>query len=353
MSSRSKLAPGTVLLFYDGFERKAIDRSYGRAFSWLRGQARYAYRTLRRRQPFTGYYVAFDNLRRSIEAIGRLVVVNDFALARRHPEHPVGLSGYASVYGKVRLPNPAVFGPGHVPPPSELEEVVRRNNLRIVTLPSSWRCGMYGGLLGAAMQPMFVGIDVAAWPDLSHHPKSLDCLIYDKIRWLRAERERDVLEPLRAMLDRRGLSHRTIRYGGHHVAEFRRLLGEARSLVFVCEHETQGLAYQEAMSSGVPVFAWDEGELVDPEMRRYAPPDIVVSSVPYFDERCGIRFRQADLEERFSAFWQALPAFRPRDYVCEHLGFGTAARRYLELYDAVPHSPAPLEHARRVGAGAL
>jgi hypothetical protein len=352
MSDRSTLAPGTVLLFYDGFEMKAIDRPYGRAFSWLRGQARYGYRTLRRRQPFTGYYVAFDNLRRSVEALGRAVVVNDFALARRHPEHRIGISGYPSVYERVRLPNPAIFGPGYVPPPGQIEEVVRRSNLRIVTLPASWRCDMYGGLFGAAMQPMFVGIDVKAWPDLSQRPKTLDCLIYDKIRWHRAERERDVLEPLRTTLDRRGLSHRTIRYGGHHVSEFRRLLGETRSLVFVCEHEAQGLAYQEAMSSGVPVFAWDEGELVDPEMRRYAPPGLVVSSVPYFDERCGVRFRRADLDERFSAFWETLPAFRPRDYVCEHLGFETAARRYLELYDAVADSPAPLEAAGRVPAGA-
>ena len=125
------------------------------------------------------------------------------------------------------------------------------------------------------------------------------------------------------------------------------------TIVFVCEHETQGLAYQEAMSSGVPVFAWDEGELVDPELRRYAPADLVVSSVPYFDERCGVRFRRADLEERFSAFWEALPAFRPRDYVCEHLGFETAARRYLELYDAVPDGPTPLGRARQVAAGRL
>jgi hypothetical protein len=352
MSDHSTQAPKTVLLFYDGFEMKAIERPHGRAFSWLHGQARYAYRTLRRKQPFTGYYVAFDNLRRSVEALGRRVVVNDFALARRHPKHPVGLSGYPSVYEKVRLPNPAIFGPGYVPPPSELGEVVRRNNLRIVTLPSSWRCDMYGGQIGAAMQPMFVGIDVEAWPDLSQRPKSLDCLIYDKIRWRRAERERDVLEPLRAMLGRRGLSHRTIRYGDHHVSEFRRLLSQARSLVFVCEHETQGLAYQEAMSSGVPVFAWDEGELVDPEMRRYAAPGLVVSSVPYFDERCGVRFRRADIEERFSAFWNALPAFRPRDYVCEQLGFDTAAKRYLELYDTVPDSPVPLEPASRIPAGA-
>jgi glycosyltransferase involved in cell wall biosynthesis len=38
-------------------------------------------------------------------------------------------------------------------------------------------------------------------------------------------------------------------------------------MVFLCEHETQGFAYQQALSCGVPIIAWDRGGLLqDPKL---------------------------------------------------------------------------------------
>ncbi|MCU0906121.1 MAG: hypothetical protein MUF73_01460 [Rhodobacteraceae bacterium] len=106
-------------------------------------------------------------------------------------------------------------------------------------------------------------------------------------------------------------------------------------MVFLCEHETQGLAYQEAMASGLPVFAWDEGVLVDPQERRFAPPGLVVSSVPYFDARCGLTFTEADLEARLDAFCQSRAGYDPRAYVADVLSPARSAARYLELLERV------------------
>ncbi|MEQ1895767.1 MAG: hypothetical protein ABL971_00105 [Vicinamibacterales bacterium] len=66
-------------------------------------------------------------------------------------------------------------------------------------------------------------------------------------------------------------------------------------MIFLCEHETQGIAYQQALSSGVPLLAWDRsGNWKDPsyypEQVRFEP----VSSVPYWDERCGMKFADAN-----------------------------------------------------------
>ena len=30
-------------------------------------------------------------------------------------------------------------------------------------------------------------------------------------------------------------------------------------MIFLCEHETQGIAYQQALSRNVPILAWDRG----------------------------------------------------------------------------------------------
>jgi hypothetical protein len=261
--------------------------------------------------------------------------VNDFTGARREPARPIGLAGYPSVFKAVRLDNPALFGPGDLPAPAAVEAIMSQANIRIATQPSLWACQFYEQRLGDRIQPLFVGIDTEAWADLSGGAKDLDVLVYDKIRWNRNERRADLLEPFLAMLGRRGLSVEVLRYGHHHLGQFRRGLRRARALAFLTEHETQGLAYQEAMSSGVPVFAWDEGMLVDPLLADQLP-GLVVSSVPYFDDRCGMTFQTAGMEERFELFWSGLPRFRPRDYVLDTLALRHGARRYLDLLARVP-----------------
>lgn len=321
----------TIALFYDGYEAQANDVPFGGVKSDIRGWLRQTYRRAKGVQAYTGFYTAFLNLKRSLEEVGMTVRVNDFAYARAHPDMLIGLCGFASVYDKVRLPNPAMFGPGFVPPPDQVEQVVEACNLNIVTLPSEWACRMWRPVLGDRAQPMFVGIDTDQWPDLSRREKTVDVAIYDKIRWHRDQRVPQLLDPLIAHLNKRGLSHVVLRYGDHHLSTYRETLARTKSMVFLAEHETQGIAYQEAMSSGVPILAWDEGELVDPTERAFAPEDLVVSSVPYFDARCGHKFTIATLVEAFDTFWDQLGGYDPRGYVIDEISLERGAHRYLDL----------------------
>ena len=330
-----KSDPKTIALFYDGYETQANDAPFGRTRSHIRGTLRQAYRRAKNLQPYTGFYTAFLNLKRSLEASGVTIRLNDFAYARANPTMPVGLTGFRSVYEKVRLPNPTMFGPGEVPDPEDAMRVVKNCNLKIVTQPSEWYCQIWRPVLGNRVKPMFVGLDTDNWPDLSGQDKDIDVLIYDKIRWHYDERKDDLLDPLIAHLEARGLSYHILRYGFHHLGEFRSALARARSMAFLCEHETQGLAYQEAMCSGVPIFAWDEGHLVGPHDLSIAPPGLQVSSVPYFDERCGVRFKQPELVEAFDRFWEHHAGYAPRDYVCENLSLAAGAKRYLELFQTL------------------
>ncbi|WP_428929735.1 glycosyltransferase [Marinibacterium sp. SX1] len=323
--------PRSVALFYDGFETQALEVPFGSLKSEARRHARAAWRRLRGLQVNTGYFTAFNNLRRSLEARGIEVRVNDFAWARANPKEPIGISGFPRVFDRVHLPNPAVFGPGYVPPPDEIEKIMARCNIKVVTLPSEWPCGLWRDKLGEVAQPMFVAIDLAAWPDTSQMEKPLDLIVYDKIRWRLEDRAADLRDPLLAALDARGLRYRVLRYGAHHLSQFRQALRDARGLVFLCEHETQGLAYQEAMASGLPILAWDEGELVDPHQGRFAPPGLRVSSVPYFDARCGLTFTRETMIDQLDAFMQAIDGFSPRAYVAEALSPEAGAARYLTL----------------------
>lgn len=324
-----------VLLFYDGFERQARAGLIGGIKSDLRGRARAMYRRMRGKQVNTGFYVAFLSLWNSLRQIGCDVRVNDFEAAARRPGYPIGIAGYPSVFDHVRLPNPTIFGPGDPGYPDAAARVAQRDELRLIIQPSQWFVDYYRPFCGDKMIRWPVGIDTDNIADASAAEKTIDVVVYDKIRWNYDTVRSHVLDPLLRVLDHRKLSYMVLRYGSHTQADFFSKLRSSRSFAFICEHETQGLACEEAMAMNLPVFAWEEGVLVDPLQRRFAADDLVVSAVPYFDERCGVRFKADNLEASFDDFWQRLATFNPRRYIVDTLGMDRSARDYLTYYDSL------------------
>ncbi len=113
-------------------------------------------------------------------------------------------------------------------------------------------------------------------------------------------------------------------------------------MVYLCEHETQGIAYQQALSCGVPILAWERGGFWQdpsyfPHKVKFAP----VSSVPYWDDRCGIKFKDiTEFPTKLQEFLDKLARkqFAPRDYILENLTLEKCARRYVEIWDEVQES---------------
>jgi glycosyltransferase involved in cell wall biosynthesis len=140
------------------------------------------------------------------------------------------------------------------------------------------------------------------------------------------------------VLRQKGFSFAEIRYGFYRETEYRDLLARARAMIFLAEHESQGSACQECLSTGVPILAWDQGWWLDPSMARWRQPQTPASSVPYFDERCGLTFRNiGEFEPTLNEFTDLLNShrFAPREYVLKNLTIENCARRYLEILDEV------------------
>jgi glycosyltransferase involved in cell wall biosynthesis len=318
-----------VLLFYEDWD---TDRfvSGGRH---VRRALRKLYRAVRRGKPkVTGFEVWFRLLKRALEFQGVRVHVNDFRLARANPKFPVGLTGYPHILHGWDLQNPAVLGPGMIDHPSIDPNLMKDPRYRVFVTTCDWYHDMFSPVYGEACGHWHGGFDLAHWPALTDFPKDIDVLVYDKVRWDRDRYEPEMITPIRKALDARGLRHTTIRYGHYDWDGYKRLMERSRALLFLCEHETQGMAYQEAMASGLPVLAWDPGTWVDPNARKYDPNPIKACSVPFFSEKCGERFTGiGDFEAALDRFWPRIAEYRPRDYVSESLSMKESAETYVAL----------------------
>ena len=177
------------------------------------------------------------------------------------------------------------------------------------------------------------GIDLNEWPDRAREPKIYDFLVYNKIRWDHDELEKTLLTPILQTLNAKGLTYHLVRYKMHDHATYKELLGSARSMLFLCEHETQGLAYQEAMASGLPVLAWDNGFWADPLWKKFMPSAPPASSAPFFSPACGDKFRNiSEFENILDLFMSRRSTYKPRDYVAKNLNMQTSANLYAEQY---------------------
>jgi hypothetical protein len=291
------------------------------------------YNRLHHKQKVTGFGVSFAMMVKGLAAAGYRVRANDYALARANPDYPVGLIGGPALLDGWSLPNPAILGPSIYDQPGQAPRLFEDPRFRRYLCLADWMYDLFETGYPGRCVTWFAGIDTDAWSDLSGEPKDLDFLVYDKVRWEHDRYQGELIDPVIAALNARGLSHETIRYKFHDHETFRSLLGRAKGLLFLCENETQGIAYQEALASGVPILAWDRGWWADPQWRDHFETPPWASSVPFFSKACGERFvGMDDFGAQLDAFMAARDSYRPRDYVTGTLSLVRSGEIYAKAY---------------------
>jgi hypothetical protein len=245
----------------------------------------------------------------------------------------VGIIGGPALLENWRLPNPAILGPSIYDQPGQAPTLFDDARFQTYVCLANWMYDLFETVYAGRCVKWFAGIDTQAWPDLSAQPKDLDFLIYDKVRWDHDQYQASLIDPILAELQARGLKAELIRYKFHDHATFKSLLGRAKGLLFLCENETQGIAYQEAMASGVPVLAWDRGYWADPQWKPFMDVAPWASSVPFFSPDCGERFvGMEDFPAKLDAFMTKRETYRPRDYVIENLSIPRSGALYAQAY---------------------
>jgi hypothetical protein len=309
---------------------------------WVRGD-RYVRRLIRRivrgkSQP-GGHARVFLNLCAGLNQLRIPYRVNDYRHLRRARGELACVIGKPHVLCKVPPGTPILLGAAGYSHPVDNPDLFSQHNVRTVLVPCEWMRLMWEPYWGENVQVWPVGIDTDLWrPDFSLQ-KDIDVLVYDKIRWRRDEYEAALLDPVLTALERKGLRFKTLRYGSYREEEFSRLVRRSRSLIFLCEHESQGIALLQALSCDVPVLAWDRGGYwQDP---KYYPDRVMfspVTTVPYWDARCGQTFQGApELPATIERFWSAVSRgeFEPRRFMLENLTLERGARHYVEIANRV------------------
>lgn len=307
---------------------------------WLRGDRhlRPVFRRLLRGTPRpSGLDMVFINLRLGLDRLGIPYEVN-------LPFPQLVPTDHVAVFGRGRhcldgyqQANPIVAGIGLMTHPSEWPTLCTDYPVVRYLQHSAWCDAVYRPYFGDRCAIWPVGIDTNRWLPSSLSAKTTDFLIYDKIHWNREGREQELLAPIRSELARHGCTHETLRYGSYEPGAFHAALSRCRAVIFLSAHESQGIAAQEAMSCDVPLLAWEPGFVEDPERFIWGQSVIPATSVPYFDTRCGLKFRDAAVfSSQLPVFLTALRAqhYTPRAYVLEHLTLEKCARQFVDLVNA-------------------
>jgi hypothetical protein len=322
----------TVLLFFDEPVRDKFipyDRHLKKILKPL-------YNRFHSRQKVTGFARSFELLVMALTRAGYDVRVNDRDYARTHPDHPVGLVGFPSVLDGWDLPNPALLGPSLYDHPMLAPDLMRDTRYRKHLVLGDWTRDMFASVYGDACVSWYAGIDLDEWPNARGESKDVDVLLYDKIRWDRYVLVPHFIASIRKELARRGLRVAELRYKHHDHNTYRNLLKRSKVMVFLCEHETQGLAYQEALAMNVPILAWDFGMWADPHWKLFSTEPIPASSVPFFSPSCGDRFRTlASFPNALTRFLENINSYAPRDFVADRLSLAGSAAIYASAYFSV------------------
>jgi hypothetical protein len=230
---------------------------------------------------------------------------------------------------------PAVVGPNLVVLPNDLPRFLPKLSNCIYLYPSQWCIDLWKeiGFSDCPLVSWPAGIDTKEFDITQQITDRSDVMIYFK------KRNPVLLDQAVSTVIRMGLNPRIIRYGDYNEVQYKETLASSRFGIWIGLSESQGIGLQEALASGVPLIVCDVNSLFEtgneggykfPEKLREFKP----TSVPYFDQRCGIIINDfSRLEDSVTEMLENIPDYNPREYILENLSLEKQALELLSFFD--------------------
>jgi len=242
---------------------------------------------------------------------------------------------------------PAVIGPNMAVLPKDLPRFRPSLANCIYLHPSQWCVDLWKecGYSECNMQPWPAGIDTEDFNIKRNITDSSEVMIYFK------RRDPGLLDQAVTLVRSMGLNPLIIRYGEYNDGQYKQILSRCKFGIWIGSSESQGIALQEALASGLPLIVCNVNSLFEstgkdgyrfPEKLRSFKP----TSAPYFDERCGILIDDfTKLGASINEFLRNISNYKPGDYIIENLSLEKQAKELLSFFD-IPEQTAPHHFTR-------
>jgi glycosyltransferase involved in cell wall biosynthesis len=307
---------------------------------WLLGDRfiRGFIRKLFRKRKVRGVEKVFINLCKSFEAINVPFIVNLPFSEIQTTDAVIVLGTGKHVLKGYNKQNKIIAGIGLMTHPSQWPGLCEEYPIAKYLQHSEWANNIYLPYFGKDVCALWpAGIETNKW-NPANEIKEFDILVYCKIHWESEEVKKTLVNPIFNELQQKGIRYSVISYGSYSEEEYYKKLASAKALIYITEHESQGFACCEAMAMNLPVMAWDQGYVKDPNRFLWGQPNIRATSVPFFDQRCGTTFYDfKDFQSKLDNFLAQVNNgyFEPRNYILENLTLEKSAVRMLNIINEV------------------
>lgn len=128
----------------------------------------------------------------------------------------------------------------------------------------------------------------------------------------------------------------TIKYGSYNEKDYLKLISSAPYCIWIGSHESQGFAFQEAMSCDTPIFVIDVNSLRDEWgstvwKNSFADNPLLATSASYFNETCGLISSVETWKDDYQIFMSNLKGYAPRDFVLNNLSPQACVKTWSNL----------------------
>lgn len=214
-----------------------------------------------------------------------------------------------------------VAGPNIVVAPTDENNLIKNQFIDKVVVPSEWNKKWW-----LTFDQMFESRAVV-WPagvddrGGARNAKGV-CIVYSK------NADEKLFNKIIEVLWTHKLPIVVSNYGQFRQEEYFHLLKNARMIVYLSTHESQGIALNEAWMADIPTLVWNRG-FFEYQGKRFENPRV---GAPYLEHECGLSFAgDDDFERKLIEFIEKYDEFRPRDYSLAHFTNAICARKYLDI----------------------
>lgn len=289
----------------------------------------------------------FKNTCKGLELIGQPFVVNknlnDYSWNWVHD----------SIEGLVEVSSlgiPAVLGPNIAVLPEDLPKFRSRFKNCIYLQPSIWVVNLWVqlGFTECKLLTWPSGIDIESF-DINRKNVSANLvMIYYK------ERSPELLTEIIQIVRKQKLTPIVIKYGEYTDKQYLDALSKCSFGIWVGRQESQGIALQEALASGITLIVIDATSLFDTFAQStymFSPSlkSFITTSAPYFDQRCGRIINSIDkLDLTINEIKDGIDGFNSKEYVKENLSLEISARKLVDIFSQLKLESSPIQKREKL-----